>query len=421
MPARRRWLAAHGGWLAGMAWPGSWAAQNNAPNSLQSVPQNGASAEAACGPWPAWQAYASAFIQRDGRVIDDQHGTRYTTSEGQAYSLFFALVGNDRARFDTLLAWTQTHLAEGKLGERLPGWRWGRRDNGSWGMVDGNAASDADLWMAHTLFEASRLWRLPALYVLAGRLLSTIRSREVVNLEGFGPMLLPGPEGFVHKDNDTVRINPSYLVLPQLRAMAREDKAGPWHAMAQGLPRFFQAVCPRGLAPDWVRHRPGQGWLADATTPHVGSHDAIRCYLWAGLVHRDDPLRRPLLRALHGMQTLLEQGKGQTPMRVHAARGTPAEGSPPAPPGFAAALLPYARALGRKDTVQALSAHVRQARAGTHGPAGRVDDACQRAGGALLHTPPTYYDQVLALFGEGAVQGRFGFDVQGRLWTAWHR
>jgi endo-1,4-beta-D-glucanase Y len=58
------------------------------------------------GPWTLWNAYQSRFIDAQGRVIDHTSGDR-TTSEGQAYALFFALADNDRATFDRLTNWTQ--------------------------------------------------------------------------------------------------------------------------------------------------------------------------------------------------------------------------------------------------------------------------------------------------------------------------
>ena len=67
-----------------------------------------AAAEIDCaGPtWPLlYQSYARAFLDNQIRVIDRDTGDR-TTSEGQAYAMFFALVANDRARFDGLLRWT---------------------------------------------------------------------------------------------------------------------------------------------------------------------------------------------------------------------------------------------------------------------------------------------------------------------------
>ena len=50
--------------------------------------------------WPLWESYKAQFYDRAGRIVDHDDGDR-TTSEAQAYGLFFALVANDRA----LLLW----------------------------------------------------------------------------------------------------------------------------------------------------------------------------------------------------------------------------------------------------------------------------------------------------------------------------
>src|ERR1700733_8236993 len=74
---------------------------------------------AAVQTWPLWEKYAGRFISVDGRVVDPMRGD-ITTSEGQSYALFFALVNNDRARFDLLFQWTVANLASGDLGTHLP-------------------------------------------------------------------------------------------------------------------------------------------------------------------------------------------------------------------------------------------------------------------------------------------------------------
>src|SRR5258707_14704010 len=94
-----------------------------------------------------WKSYTTAFMDNQVRVIDHDVSDR-TTSEGQAYAMFFALVANDRARFDSLLRWTELNLASGDLTGHLPAWLWGRRANNEWGVIDVNSASDADVWMA---------------------------------------------------------------------------------------------------------------------------------------------------------------------------------------------------------------------------------------------------------------------------------
>src|ERR1700712_3110775 len=100
--------------------------------------QSGCRAEA---PWPLWEAYTAKFMDPQGRIVD-HNGQDRTTTEGQAYGMFFALVAGDRARFDKLLHWTEDNLAQGDLSARLPSWSWGKGDDGGWHVLDNHPASD---------------------------------------------------------------------------------------------------------------------------------------------------------------------------------------------------------------------------------------------------------------------------------------
>ncbi|EPN64545.1 endo-1,4-D-glucanase, partial [Pseudomonas syringae pv. actinidiae ICMP 19079] len=86
------------------------------------------------------------------------------------------------------------------------------------------SASDADLWIIYALLEAARIWQHPAYRNDALALLNTVEARLVVNLPGLGKMLLPGPEGFVQPDHSW-RLNASYLPVPLLRRLSREEPA----------------------------------------------------------------------------------------------------------------------------------------------------------------------------------------------------
>ena len=137
--------------------------------------------------WPAWESFRQHYIQPDGRVAEHDANGR-TTSEAQAYALFFALVNNDRRQFDSLLRWTDDNLAAGKLGERLPGWHWGRdaqagNERPVWRLLDDNSASDADLWLSYALIEAGRLWQVPRYTELGLSVLRQVREKEIVVLQ----------------------------------------------------------------------------------------------------------------------------------------------------------------------------------------------------------------------------------------------
>ncbi|NUT14345.1 MAG: cellulase, partial [Cupriavidus sp.] len=182
--------------------------------------------------WPLYRQFLERFVQTDGRVIDYATPTLQSTSEGQSYGMVFALVADDRDTFDRLWRWSVVHLGDGRLDDKLPAWQWGRRDDGSWGVLDRNPAADADLWFAFALAEAARLWHAPAYADAARALLRLVAAQEVVTLPGFGPMLLPGPAGFIDSGSDGSRrwrLNPSYLPLPLLRRLSAFDPSGLWH------------------------------------------------------------------------------------------------------------------------------------------------------------------------------------------------
>lgn len=342
--------------------------------------------------WPAWQVLQDSSLSRDGRMIDRSQEDQRSTSEGQSYALFFALVDNDPALFDRILAWTQDNLAGGDMAARLPGWLWGQGKEG-WRLLDDNPASDSDLWLAYALLEAARLWRRPALQAIAEGMLAQVRAREIVQIPTLGPMLLPGPQGFI--EDGATRVNPSYLPLPLLRRFAAVDRSGPWQALADNTVALLQQTSPHGFAPDWAAWKDGS-FIVDPVKGAVGGYDAIRCYTWAGMTAPRDPLFRRQLSALSGPLQRLRSG---APMweKIDTRTG---KGQGEGNYGFRAALLPYLLAQGEKSRAAALLESLPSAEQ-------------QRA------DEPAYYSQMLTLFGRGWAEGRWRFAADGRLQPRW--
>lgn len=362
-------------------------------------------------PWTLWDSYSARFVDAQGRVIDPQGGDR-TTSEGQAYALFFSLVDNDRATFDRVLAWTQANLALGDMQAHMPAWLWGKSADGQWKTLDPNSASDADLWIAYSLIEAGRLWKNPAYDNLGRRLVAGIAKYEVADLPGFGPMLMPGPSGFQHDRLWT--LNPSYMPLFVFERFARVDPAGPWKQIAAGIPRMLQQSARHGFAMDWIYYTPGDGFYPapasqappppgkEAPAP-VGSYDAIRVYLWAGMLDAAGRERTEMLGAVPGMSVYLATHDAP-PEKVND-QGIPLEQDGPV--GFSAALLPYLRAFpdqGRSIARQTV----------------RLSTLRDPVSG-LYGKDLAYYDQNLAMFATGFLDGRFRFGAGGELKVEWTR
>ena len=365
------------------------------------------SAPAQCTDWTAYRTFTARFVQADGRGIDYSTPTQQTTSEGQSYAMFFALVANDRATFDRLLAWTRTNLAANQFepgNVRLPSWQWGKKPDGSFGVLDPNSASDSDLWIAYDLLQAGRLWNEKTYTQLGMALAAQIVRHEVTNLAGIGPMLLPGPQGF--QTGDVARLNPSYSPLPVLRGLAREMPDGPWNQLAENGYKLVATTAPRGFSPDWAAYKSGQ-FVVDPQTADTGSYDAIRVYLWAGLTSGGDPLGKPWLAALGGMRQAVALN-GYPPERVNVATGvTSGEG----PLSYWAALAPYFKTVGDDRSLGLARTHL-----------AALDAPVALSSGAAPANPnrePVYYDRVLGLFGAGFIDGRYRFDEAGRLVPSW--
>lgn len=199
-------------------------------------------------PWPLWDSYSSKFLDAQGRVIDHSAVDR-TTSEGEAYAMFFALVANDRNRFDKLLVWTESNLASGDLTQHLPAWSWGKASDGSWHVLDSNSASDADLWMAYTLCEAGRLWHVDRYSKLGATLASRVAHEEIVTTASTGSFMIPGGQGF-HPAPTNWYVNPSYLPPSLLIYFSHRDPMGPWGQVLASMPDVVRTS--GGFAMDWM-------------------------------------------------------------------------------------------------------------------------------------------------------------------------
>ncbi|OZI70843.1 cellulose synthase complex periplasmic endoglucanase BcsZ [Bordetella genomosp. 12] len=369
----------------------------------------GAVAAPACAAadWPQWSAFVKVFVQPDGRVLDDSTPRKMSSSEGQSYGMFFALLANDRAVFDRLWRWSVANLAAGDVQQHLPAWSWGKREDGSWGVLDANAASDADLWFTYALLEAGRVWGEPA-YTRDGlALLAQIEARELVAPPGLGNMLLPAPEGFAQPG--VWRFNPSYMPIPVLRRLAQASPKGPWDSIAVNTLQLIRQSSPLGYVADWVAYESGQNgegkFGPDPVKGAVGSYDAVRTYMWAGMTDPADPLAAPLMQAIGGLAKATAQN-GVPPEKVNVDTGAL---SGTGPFGFSAALLPYLRASGQAALLESQLGRVRFAWAASLAPA------------QLARQQPPYYDYVLSMFSTAWLDSRYRFRRTGQIQLEWEK
>lgn len=344
--------------------------------------------------WGAWEEFKKRFLSEGGRIIsNDEDGSR-TYSEGQAYGLFFALVANDRAGFEKILRWTENNLCNGDMTARLPAWLWGKRKEGDWGVIDSNPASDADLWIAYALGEAGRLWGVARYRALASLLAARVLREETVEVPGLGLTLLPAPVGFAEGEGRW-RFNPSYMPMQVMHWLAGTEPQSAWRQLADSSMKILLGSAPKGFSPDWTLYDTKQGFLIDTkgTEKGEGTYNAIRVYLWAGMMHPDATGRRALLKALEPMAQHV-RNQGYPPESIDILTG---KASGPAPSGFSVAMLPFLQAQGDKTALEAQRMRLE----------------------ARPLRPEAYYEQVLSLFGQGWMDGVFRFAATGHLLPQW--
>lgn len=360
------------------------------PLLITLVQANGAAQD-----WQAlWKSYAAGFMDNQVRVIDHSAGDR-TTSEGQAYGMFFALVANDRSRFDGLLRWTEQNLADGDLAAHLPAWLWGHGPNNQWGVIDRNSAADADMWMAYSLLEAGAAWNEPRYTKLGQALAQNIAAQEVVQVPGLGTMVAPAPTGFQH--GSVYKFDASYVPLQLILRLGDLMPNGPWDQVAAAVPALISNSAPHGFVSDWTELQTDGRIQA---FPSIGSYDAIRVYLWAGMLDDATPHRDEILKSLSGMAGYLHTN----PVPPAQVRPDGSIEDPRGPVGFSAALLPYASALRDDQLRNQLMSQVQSEYKPQTG---------------LFGNPPKYYDENLVLFGLGFAEHEFWFDSKGALRLKW--
>lgn len=351
-------------------------------------------AEDKCIIWPAWNNFRDHFLSEGGRVVDHSSSWLITTSEGQSYALMFALIANDRSSFDLILRWTVDNLANGDLTSQLPAWQWGKREDGNWGVLDSNAASDADIWITYALNEAGRLWKNPKYTALAELLADRILREETAQLPDLGRTLLAGPKGF-HPDEFTWRLNPSYVPIQLIRRLATIYPKSDWNQLAATSLELITHSSPLGFVPDWVEYKAGTGFQTDNAALSEGSFNAIRVYLWVGMLDKREAASQILLRKLAAMGRYVASN-GTPPREINILTGA---GKESGSAGFSAALLPYLKASGLKEPLRQ-----QELRIAALSPLDRTDN---------------YYDQALTLFGQGWLEGHYQFSRDGSLKPRW--
>lgn len=363
--------------------------QGNDPQALVMVSDEPVRAEALTFNFH-YQRLMTLFLDAQGRVVDGSDERKITTSEGQSYAMLFALVANDQERFAQILRWTENNLAQGDLTSHLPAWLWGKKEDDSWGIIDANSASDADIILAYALLQAGEKWQQPRYAALGERLAWRILQQETL-LFGQHRWLLPGYFGFVNERKGTVKLNLSYYAMPILLYFTKRFPYEEWQQVYDS--GFTLAkLHTSGFSSDWIVIREN-GELAEEQQAEA-DYDAIRTYYWWALAAPHHSQEKVDLTRWHGVVDANVK-LGAMALESNWLTG---EYSGSGPIGFSAATLPLLDVLSPREAEQ------QRQRIVAMNP-------------ELYRT--NYYDTMLLLYGIGADQGCLGFDKSGNLITDW--
>ncbi|MEZ4333774.1 MAG: glycosyl hydrolase family 8 [Myxococcota bacterium] len=166
-----------------------------------------------------WSFYRFHYIVDGGRVVSlDEDGI--TTSEGQSYAMLRSVWSDDRETFDAVWAWTQRHLRREEDG--LFSWKWKA------GVLDRNAATDADTDVALALLLAARRFEEPAFEREALAIVRAIWDEEVL-VDGEACLLTAG--NWSKRERVPV-LHVGYFAPYAYREFAKLDRDHDWSCVA---------------------------------------------------------------------------------------------------------------------------------------------------------------------------------------------
>ncbi len=226
-----------------------------------------------------WRAWRDAYLDFSGRVID---GPQFNAShsEGQGYGMVLAAFFGDRAAFERMADWTQTHLAIRP--DNLLAWRW--RPDLPERVPDLNNASDGDLFYAWALLLGSRRfgredWRRRAAAIVDD--LETRCTAERPDRPGT-LVLLPAARYFAFADR--ILVNPSYIMPRAMSDLAEAFGASRMAQVSRSGLELVTELAGRGLVPDWVQITANGVGPAPGFSEHFG-YESVRVplfLLWSG-------------------------------------------------------------------------------------------------------------------------------------------
>ena len=217
-----------------------------------------------------WADYRRTYMPT-GEYARDPLRAGHVTSEAQSYALLQTAWLNDRAAFEQILDWTNSHL---QRDDGLYSWLWDPSGGGR--IVDRNTATDADIDIAFALTVAAAAFDRADYELQARRLVRSIRLHSAIDV---------GPDWYLSAGNwarSERIINLSYFAPYAFARFEAIDPGMGWTRVIEvGYDLLERATghTPTRLPPDFVVLTP-EGSLqelpASSALSRTFSYDGIR-------------------------------------------------------------------------------------------------------------------------------------------------
>lgn len=229
-----------------------------------------------------WGIFKKNFISSQGRVID-RFNSDVTHTESTGYGMFFAVTYGDKKTFDLIRTWLHNNIKKNE--KNLYGWKWGKRSDGTWGMLDMNNATDGDMWIAYSLLLAYEKWNDVGYMQEAKQLIQAIKENTIIKING-KHLLLPAYFGFVKEDY--VKLNPSYVIPFIFEKFRIYDHDKIWDSLILDSIDFFQmsALGNLRMHPDWIKFDINEDRYTYFGNESIFGFDAIRVPLFLGYYYK---------------------------------------------------------------------------------------------------------------------------------------
>ncbi|MDO8604605.1 MAG: glycosyl hydrolase family 8 [bacterium] len=234
-----------------------------------------------------WETYKKTYIDHETQRTFDPSRENITTSEAQSYTMFRAVLLDDKETFDKSWKWTKENLS--RKDDALFAWKFEEGADGTYGIQEHeggqNTASDADTDIALSLIFAYARWHEPHYIKSAEAIVRAIWEHEVVTVSG-KPYLTANN---IEKDSgkNFVILNPSYFAPYAYRTFSKIDPDHPWldlvdssyAVIEQSLLSTLNKQASVELIPDWIILDTITGKISATNSDHLTtdySYDAMR-------------------------------------------------------------------------------------------------------------------------------------------------